>query len=72
MSMLSMKTKKPILEIPESTEDAGLSSPNQPASSPTSRLSHPIHRGSAEPANALTPSVGGRRWDFRMEPIWQA
>ena len=35
--MLSMKTKKPMkpmLEILEITDDAGLSSPNQPASAP--------------------------------------
>jgi hypothetical protein len=31
--------------IAEITDDAGLSSPNQPASAPTSRPSHPIHRG---------------------------
>jgi hypothetical protein len=38
--MLNMKTKKPTkptLEIPEITDDAGLSSPNHPASTPTSR-----------------------------------
>jgi hypothetical protein len=48
--MLNMKTKKPtkpMLEIPEITDDAGLNSPNHPASTPTSRPSHPIHRGSA-------------------------
>jgi hypothetical protein len=50
MPMLSMKTKKPMkpmLAIPEITDEAGLSSPNQPASAPTSRPNHPIHRGSA-------------------------
>jgi len=48
--MLSMKTKKPMkpmLEILAITDDAGLSSPNHPASAPTSSPSHPIHRGSA-------------------------
>ena len=37
MPMLSMKTKKPMkpmLEILEITDDAGLSSPNHPASAP--------------------------------------
>ena len=36
--MLNMKTKKPMkpmLEILEITDDAGLSSPGQPASAPT-------------------------------------
>jgi hypothetical protein len=50
MPMLSMKTKKPMkpmLEILAITDDAGLSSPNHPASAPTSKPSHPIHRGSA-------------------------
>ena len=49
MPMLSMNTKKPMkpmLEIPAITEDAGLSSPNHPARAPTSKPSHPIHRGS--------------------------
>jgi hypothetical protein len=49
MPMLNMKTKKPMkpmLETAETTEDAGLSSPCHPASAPTSRPSHPIHRGS--------------------------
>jgi hypothetical protein len=48
MPMHSMKTKKPtkpMLEIAEITDDAGLSKPNHPASAPTSRPSHPIHRG---------------------------
>jgi hypothetical protein len=50
MHMLNMKTKKPtkpMLEIPEITDDAGLNSPDHSASTPTSRASHPIHRGSA-------------------------
>jgi len=41
MPMLSMKTKnpmKPTLETAEITDDAGLSSPNHPASAPTSKL----------------------------------
>ena len=50
MPMVSMKTKKPtkpMLEILAIADDAGLSSPNHPASAPTSRPSHPIHRGNA-------------------------
>jgi hypothetical protein len=59
--MLSMKTKKPMnpmLEIVEITDDAGLSSPNQPASAPTSRPSHPIHRGSARVVRMATAYSG--------------
>ena len=40
MPMLSMKTKKPtkpMLEILEITDDAGLRSPNHPASAPTTQ-----------------------------------
>jgi hypothetical protein len=41
MPMLSMKTKKPMkpmLEILAITDEAGLSSPNHPVSTPTSKL----------------------------------
>ena len=41
MPMLSMKTTKPMLDMPEMIDDAGLSSPNPPASRP----SQPIQRG---------------------------
>jgi len=61
MPMLSMKTKKPMkpmLEIVEITDDAGLSSPNQPASAPTSKPSHPIHRGSARVVRMATAYSG--------------
>ncbi len=57
MPMLSMKPKKPIkpmLEIPEITDDAGLSSPNHPASAPTSRPSQPIHRSNARVVRMAT------------------
>jgi hypothetical protein len=58
---MPMKTKKPMnpmLEIVEITDDAGLSSPNQPASVPTSRPSHPIHRGSARVVRMATAYSG--------------
>jgi len=58
MPMLSMKTKKPMLEILAITEDAGLSSPNRPSSAPTSRPSHPIHRGSARVVRMATAYSG--------------
>jgi hypothetical protein len=57
MPILSMKTKKPMkpmLEMLAITDEAGLSSPNQPASAPTSRPSHPIHRGSARVVRMAT------------------
>jgi hypothetical protein len=59
--MLSMKTKKPMnqmLEIPEITDDGGLSSPNHPASARTSKPSHPIHRGSARVVRMATAYSG--------------
>ena len=59
--MLSMKTKnpmKPMLEIAEITDDAGLSRPSQPASRPTSRPNHPIHRGSARVLRMAAPYNG--------------
>jgi hypothetical protein len=61
MPMLSMKTKKPMkpmLEIAAITDDAGLSSPNHPASAPTSRPSHPIHRGNARVVRMATAYSG--------------
>ena len=61
MPMLSMKTKKPMkpmLEIAEITDDAGLSRPSHPASAPTSRPSHPIHRGSARVVRMATAYSG--------------
>jgi hypothetical protein len=59
--MLSMKTKKPMkpmLEILAITDDAGLSSPNQPANAPTSKPSHPIHRGNARVVRMATAYSG--------------
>jgi hypothetical protein len=59
--MLNMKTKKPMkpmLEILEITDDAGLSSPSQPASAPTSRPSQPIHRGSTRVVRMATAYSG--------------
>ena len=68
MPMLSMKTKKPMkpmLEMLEITVEAGLSSPNHPASEPTSRPSHSIYRGGARvqrndhaPAEEVAGNVG--------------
>jgi hypothetical protein len=58
MPMLSMKTKKPMLKILAITDDAGLSSPNQPASAPTSSPSHPIQRGSARVVRMATAYSG--------------
>jgi hypothetical protein len=61
MPMLSMKTKKPMkpmLEIAAITDDAGRSSPNHPASAPTSRPSHPIHRGNARVVRMATAYSG--------------
>jgi hypothetical protein len=58
MPMVSMKTKKPMkpmLAMLEITEEAGLNSPSHPASTPTSRPSHPIHRGSARVVRATIP-----------------
>ena len=49
---------KPMLETAEITDDAGLSSPNQPASAPTSRPSHPIHRGSTRVVRMATAYSG--------------
>ena len=59
--MLNMKMKKPMkptVEIPEMTDDAGLSSPNHPARTPTSRPSQPIHRGSARVVRMATAYSG--------------
>ena len=75
MPMLSMKTKKPMkpmLEILAITDDAGLSSPNQPASVPTSKPSQadpgPPHasRSSAD-RGAVRDRVAGAVW----RSIWQ-
>src|SRR5215213_11560308 len=57
--LLSMKTKKPMkpmLEIVEITDDAGLA--DHPASAPTSRPSHPIHRGNARVVRIATAYSG--------------
>ena len=59
--MLSMKAKKPMkpmLEILAITDDAGLSKPNHPASAPTRRPSHPIHRGSVRVVRMATAYSG--------------
>jgi hypothetical protein len=61
MSMLSLKNEKamkPMLEIADITEDAGLSRPNQPASAPTSRPNHPSQRGSARLVRMATAYCG--------------
>jgi hypothetical protein len=59
MPMLSMKTKKPMLEMLAITDDGRLSDPNHPASAPTSSPSHPIHSGSARVVRMATAYSGG-------------
>jgi hypothetical protein len=61
MPMLSMNTTKlmnPIVEIPAITDDAGLSSPNKPVSTPSSNPSQPIQRGSARVIRTATVYSG--------------
>jgi hypothetical protein len=48
----------PMLERPEITDDAGLSSLNHPASNPTSRPNQPIHRGNARVVRIATAYSG--------------
>jgi hypothetical protein len=72
MPMLRMKTKKPMkpmLEILEITGDAGLSSPNHPASALTSRPSYPIHRGNARVVRMATAYSGTTTPQFRKSPV---
>ena len=69
--MLTMKTKKPMkpmLEMLEITDDAGLSSPNHPASAPTSRPSHPIHLGNARVVRMATAYSGTTAPKLRKLP----
>ena len=61
MPKLSMNTTKlmnPIVEIPAITDDAGLSSPNKPVSTPSSNPSQPIQRGSAQVIRTATVYSG--------------
>jgi hypothetical protein len=61
MPKLSMNTTKlmnPIVEIPAITDDAGLSSPNKPVSTPSSNPSQPIQRGSARVIRTATVYSG--------------
>jgi hypothetical protein len=61
MPKLSMNTTKlmnPIVEIPAITDDAGLSSPNKPVSTPSSKPSQPIQRGSARVIRTATVYSG--------------